>query len=432
VRATIWNLTGVPNGDGFRIRTRAADNGTPSLTGESISNRTFAINRTGGDTFGPVIRAGSVRFSPSPPGAGALSRMNATADDTRSGDSPIAAAEFFWSLARPTAPNGTGVPLDAADGSFDQAVENLTFSGAFAVAPGNTCAWVHAEDASGNWGPFNTTCFVVIFTGPDVLPPAPATLSSIALANGNADVQVTWGKAWDDNLYGGTVRYRVWRAASAAGPFALASGNVTAAGSLSYSFVDPGQGTGNPANAFYRIETIDAANNSQLSPAIAAKTWLAVVPGLNLMGMSVDPGTWSVASMAGGLAWTEAWTYDACSGSFGWSNTSAGNAASLTLPTGRGFWFNATGAGRLLVLGIARIQVQVRLCAGWNLIALPGFLGNVTVGSLKAATGADLVVGFDPNDAYRTRILGDATPVVAGDGYWVRVAATATWTVAGW
>lgn len=431
-RGTIWNLAGVQNGNAYRIRIRAADNGAPSLTGESISNRTFAINRTGGDTLGPVVRAGSVRFSPSPPGAGALARLNATADDTRSGDSPIAAAELFWSAAPPTAPNGTGVPVDAADGGFDHAMENLTFSGAFAVAPGNTCAWVHAEDAAGNWGPFNTTCFVVIFTGPDVVAPAAAALSSLTLTNANVDLQVTWGRAWDDSLYGGTVRYRVWRASSAAGSYALVSGDVTATGSLSYSFLDAGHGAGDPANAFYRIETIDAATNSQMSPAIAAKTWLAVVPGLNLMGMSVDPGTRSVTAMAGILPWAEAWTYDACSGGFGWSNASQGSAPSLTLPAGRGFWFNATAAGSLLVLGIARAQMQIRLCAGWNLIALPGFLVNITVGSLKAAIRADLVVGFDPNDAYRTKILGNATPIVAGDGYWVRVAATTVWTVAGW
>ena len=431
-RDTTWSLAGIQNGDAYRIRIRAADNGTPSLTGESISNRTFAINRTGGDTLGPVVRAGSVRFSPSPPGAGALSRMNATADDTRSGDSPITAAELFWSPGPPTATNGTGVPVDATDGRFDRAVENLTFAGAFAVAPGSTCAWVHAEDAAGNWGPFNATCFAVISTGPDVVPPAPAVLSSLDLANANADLRLTWGKAWDDGLYGGTADYRVWRASSATGSYALASGNLTATGSLRYSFVDPGRGAGDPTNAFYRIETIDAANHSLMSPAIAAKTWLAVAPGQNLMGMSVDPGTQSLASMTGSLPWAEAWTYDACSGTYGWSNTSVGGASTFALAAGRGFWFNATAAGNLLVVGIARAQVQVRLCVGWNLVALPGFLGNVTVGSLKAATGADLVVGFDPTDPYHTQVLGNATPIVAGDGYWVRVAAATVWTVAGW
>jgi len=254
----------------------------------------------------------------------------------------------------------------------------------------------------------------------------------MGLTNANADLQVSWRRAWDDSLYGGTARYRVWRAPGAAGAYALVSGNLTATGALSYSFVDPGRGAGDPAAAFYRIETIDAANNSEMSPAVAAKTWLTVAPGLNLMGMSVDPGALSLSSMAGSLPWSQAWTYDGCSGGFGWTNASAGAAPPLALSAGRGFWFNATASGRLLVLGIAQAQVHLRLCAGWNLVALPGFLGNLTVGSLKAATGADLVVGFDPNDAYHTQILSNATPIVAGDGYWVRVAATTVWTVAGW
>ena len=430
-RGMLWDLTGVENGDAYRIRIIAFDNGTPSLSGASVSNRTFAISRPGGDRLGPVVRAGSLRVSPNPPGAAAFSTVGATADDRRSGDSAIAAAELFWSATPPVAANGTGAPLAAADGSFDQPIENLTFGDAFAAPPGSTCAWVHAEDAAGNWGPFNRTCVVVLNVGPDTLPPAPAVLSSLTGVNAGADLQVSWGRAWDDGLYGGTALYRVLRAAIAAGPYADVSGNLTATGAPAYSFVDPGRGAADPTDAFYRIATVDAAGNTQLSPVMAAKIWRPVASGLNLVGLPVNPGLLTVGSMAGALGWSAAWTYDACGAGIGWSRATP-SQGSLNLGPGRGFWFNATASGDLLLLGLANAVASVRLCAGWNLVALPGFLANLTVASLKAATGADLVEGFDANDAYHLRVLGDATPLVAGDGYWVRVPASVVWVVAGW
>ncbi len=431
-RSANWTVTGLLNGDAYLLRILAADNGTPSLTGEAVSAHPFALDRPGGYFLGPVIQAGSLRLHPDPPGAAALVQFNATADATRSGGDPVAGAEMFWSTTPPTDPNGTGLPLVARDGSFDTAVENVTWNGPLAIAPGRSCAWVHAEDAAGNWGPFNVTCFVVIYTGPDVVPPAPAVLSSVLLANGNADLQITWKKAWDDSMYGGTVRYRVWRASAAAGPYTLVSGNITATDAASYTFVDPGRGAGDPGSDFYRVETIDAANNTEITPAVAAKAWLPVASGLNLLGMPVDPGPASLDTLANGVPWSEAFTYDACSGTFAWTRITPAEGPTSYLPAGQGFWFNATAPGTMLMLGVAQQVASLRLCAGWNLIALPGFPSTVTVGSLKAATGADLVMGFNPTDLYHLQTLPDTALLAPGEGVWVRVPRPVVWTVAAW
>ncbi len=431
-RALNWSTAGLLNAHAYLLRIFAADNGTPSLTGEAVSNATFSVERPGGDSLGPVIRAGSLRLGPDPPGAAALATFNATADSTRSGGADIGAAELFWSATEPTAANGTGLRMSAADGSFDAPVESVTWTGTLAVPPGRGCAWVHAEDAGGNWGPFNVTCFVVINVGPDVLPPAPAVPTSVAFVNGAADLEVTWAKAWDDSLYGGTAQYRVWRAASAAGPYTLVSGNITATGAATYRFVDPGRGASDPADAFYRIETIDAANNTDLSPYVAAKVWVSVAAGPNLLGMPVDPGAGTLTTLANGLAWSEAWAYDACGGGFAWTRITPTQGPATQLAAGQGFWFNATAAGTVAVLGVARARADVRLCSGWNLVALPGLLGNVTVADLKAATGADEVVGFSPTDPYHTQLLANAALLAPGEGVWVRVPSNATWSVAGW
>ncbi len=430
-RSATWDLAGVLNGDTYRIRIVAADNGTPALTGEATSNVTFAILRPGGDFLGPVVRAGSLQVAPDPPGAAGRVVFNATADDARSGASLIAGAELFWSATTPGTANGTGIPMNPADGAFNAMTENLTWSGPLAVAPGGSCVWVHAKDSAGNWGPYNITCFVVLNVGPDVLAPAPAVLTSVSFANAGADLQITWAKAWDDSLYGGTTRYVVLRSGSPAGPFAPVSGNLPASGAAGYAFVDPGRGRADASSSFYEIRTYDAANNTQISDTLAAKTWVTVAPGANLLGMSVDPGPQSLGNLSSGVPWAEAWTYDACGGGFGWTRLTPGNEP-LRLPLGRGFWFNATAGGTLALLGVVPQTATVNLCSGWNLVALPGFHGNLTVGTLRTQTGADQIVGFDPADPFHTQALPDSAVLTWGEGVWVHVRAAVAWSVLGY
>jgi len=50
----------------------------------------------------------------------------------------------------------------AVDGLFDGSVENVSWLSRLTLPEGNACAWVHARDGPGNWGPFMSTCFVVI------------------------------------------------------------------------------------------------------------------------------------------------------------------------------------------------------------------------------------------------------------------------------
>src|SRR5205814_1898728 len=79
------------------------------------------------------------------------------------GGSAIAAAELFLQVAQPPAgATGQGIPMSASDGGFDGAVENVTWQEGLTSAPGTTCVWIHARDAAGNWGPYDSKCFVVI------------------------------------------------------------------------------------------------------------------------------------------------------------------------------------------------------------------------------------------------------------------------------
>jgi len=66
------------------------------------------------------------------------------------------------------------------------------------------------------------------------------------------------------------------------------------------------------------------------------------------------------------------------------------------------------------------------------LVSLSGFASGTTVRSLKASTGADVVMGFDPAGPYHVRNLSDTEAIATGAGYWIRIPVGVIWTVPGW
>ena len=81
--------------------------------------------------------------------------INATIDDFNLGNSTIAAAELMiWDDHTPTIQGGTGIPMIAADGTFDEMNESVTIDqDGFLSQPAMTLYyWVHGQDSDGNWG----------------------------------------------------------------------------------------------------------------------------------------------------------------------------------------------------------------------------------------------------------------------------------------
>ena len=432
-RSYAWDPRSVPNGDRYLLRITARDDGRPSFQAEDTTDATLSIRRAGGDTMGPVLWAGSVRVYPRPPGAGRVVTFNGTADDRAYGGSAISAAELFLQLTEPSAnASGGGLPMAAADASFDGPVERVNWQAGLPVAPpGFTCAWVHAQDASGNWGPFSSTCFVVIDAGPDDAPPASASLDELRFSGGGANLSIGWRPSYEDGLYGGATEYQVLRAAAPRGPFTVVGGTIAVNGSARYTFVDPGAGV-DPSDAFYRIESRDAAGHTTNSTNLAAKVRLPFSSGSNLLGTSLRLTDPTVLNLFAGHAWSEAWTYDGCAAGFGWSSVRPTDATGFSVPLGRGFWLNGTASDSVPVLGVISQTTRLRLCAGWNLIALPGFATGWTVQALLTATGATRAAGFDAAGPYHVRDLSPSEILVSGRGYWVDVPGDVDWVVPGW
>jgi len=322
--------------------------------------------------------------------------------------------------------------MSPSDGRFDGTVEAVSWADALPAPPGTACVWMHAQDAAGNWGPYGSKCFVVINAGPDTVPPAPAIPNTVLRVNGNLDLSIGWRAPFDDSLFGGTTEYDVFRSDSPRGPWTVdVSGPIFANRSATYRFVDPGRAA-DSADYFYRIQSVDAAGNRGLSNAIAAKVRIAFSSGLNLLGVPLRLTDPAFVDFASGSAWADAWTYDACAGGVGWSSAIPTDAASFALVPGRGFWMNGTAPGSLTALGVVLQTNRIHLCAGWNLVALPGFAAGMTAGSLIAATGGTAVMGIDAVGPYHVRALASGDAIASGAGYWVQVPVTMDWTVPGW
>lgn len=76
-------------------------------------------------------------------------QLAAQANDTNNGKDAIGAAE---AVLDPATPAGQGIQLNAADGKFDSALEQL--SGTLpATAASNDMVYLRSKDAKGNWGP---------------------------------------------------------------------------------------------------------------------------------------------------------------------------------------------------------------------------------------------------------------------------------------
>jgi hypothetical protein len=134
----------------------------------------------GGDNTPPVVGTLQVWFGGSPVTSiqeeTTTVTLTAVANDTGTGGNVIAAAEYF--VGSPGTA-GTGTPLLAADGNFNQVSENLT-SNTGAVPPQvNTTSWtaagspytiyVDAKDAANNWSSASAASITITVTPKDVV-----------------------------------------------------------------------------------------------------------------------------------------------------------------------------------------------------------------------------------------------------------------------
>jgi len=141
-----WDISALPSGTMYRVRVTVVDDGTPTLMGVDNSDADFTITRPGGDTHGPVVVAGSITSSPNPVVAPGNFVLAATVDDSRSGASNIAAAE--WSLGACACPAGAGTAMSGLFTSRTVTVRDTV--DAATLSAGWVPLWIRGRDAAGS------------------------------------------------------------------------------------------------------------------------------------------------------------------------------------------------------------------------------------------------------------------------------------------
>jgi len=329
--------------------------------------------------------------------------------------------------------------MNAADGTFNSVLEDLAWTTSAPWPVGNQCFWVHARDVNGNWGPHESRCTTVVSTaGTDSVAPAEATVATSSIAGGTFNnVLVSWQRAPDEGLIGGTVLYRVMRATTLAGAYAQVGADVPGTGSATYAYTDAGAGDQAPSPTyFYRIRTVDGAGNTANSTSLAAKVSLDLLAGVSLVSVPVIQ-----SNLAFGIVFQTllaptplrgAWTYD--TGTQAWLSYAgargAGQNSLRTVAAGQGVYVNLAVADRFTVAGVVPVSTRISLSSGWNLVSFPSF-ATVTAGQVMSATGGT-ILAFDPTALPgQTRMMAPGDLLVTGRGYWIEVALPTNWNVPG-
>ncbi len=120
---------------------------------------------SGADEGGPATREPQLKPNVAKATNSTPVDLSATADDSASGNSAVAAAEYFVDSQ---GPDGTGTamvvsPPGASVASLDATIPPATLD---ALAEGSHAIFVHAQDAQGNWGEAVTVNLTVDETGP--------------------------------------------------------------------------------------------------------------------------------------------------------------------------------------------------------------------------------------------------------------------------
>lgn len=129
------------------------------------------------DNVGPVVSGVSV--SPNPVAVGGSTVLSATIDDTETGNSSIAFAEWY---VGPDPGQGLGTPMAAVDGALDEPTEDVQANVlASDLGVGVHAIYVRGQDQAGNWSASVETPLIVYVTATVDIDPDTLNLKS----NGN-------------------------------------------------------------------------------------------------------------------------------------------------------------------------------------------------------------------------------------------------------
>lgn len=164
---------------------------TVTASSGTITRTTTAIltitQPSGADLTGPATS--SLSLTPSPTNGTVDATLRATGDDTATGGSNIAAAEYFIDgLGADGVGTAMTVTPDAPTAVLDATIPLATVA---QLANGNHTIYVHAKDAAGNWGPTATTTLLIDKVKPVVSAVTAAPNPTLGVTSVNLTAQAT-------------------------------------------------------------------------------------------------------------------------------------------------------------------------------------------------------------------------------------------------
>ena len=196
-------------------------------------------------------------------------------------------------------------------------------------------------------------------------------------------------------------------------------------------YIDFGAGDGNRDNYFYIVCAVNNLNISSCTSRQAGKFIRPLALGPNLVSIPLVQYYESIETVLQTVDYNMAWSYDSSSGEWKWHMGFKEYRRGLwNVNHTMGIWVNVTGRSNLTVAGIVPAQTTIHVRSGWNLVSFPSFNTSYSVADLKAELPVERVEGFDPTaPPHFLRVLQDSDVLLAGEGYWVKVSADATWVV---
>jgi hypothetical protein len=282
---------------------------------------------------------------------------------------------------------------------------------------------VRTRDVAGNWAP---TAYHV---GPfciDVSPPiALDDIWAVLEGAGWQDVNITWTFATDPES--GVLRYDVYYGTSY-DPTGTGYVLLSSVPADTDYLVHVGGGDGDFSNYFYQIRAVDQANNSAPFATQAGKYVKNLAPGWKLLSIPLEQKDDSVGAVLKTLDFVTARYYYA--GSWKSYSTQKNYCTLEQIGTNMGIWVDVAGGSNLTVAGRVPTTTLVNLAKGWNLVGFPSFGTSYTIADLKSDSGAvsvEIFNGFSPPHFLRT--ANDIETMTAGNGYWIEVSMSGTWTI---
>ena len=175
------------------------------------------------------------------------------------------------------------------------------------------------------------------------------------------------------------------------------------------------------SNYYYAIYSNSSGGDSTMASQQAAKYWILLIGGVNFISVPITPSDPYPATVFKMMDTKfRVWTYDPLAG--GWDSFNSvkayGGGLSTIMP-GKGYWLDVPAADNLHIAGYVQTQVSIELVSPWTLVGYPSLTGSMTVGDLKATTGATKVEGYSAAAPYHLQELADVYVLAPGEAYWI-------------